>query len=436
MGKKFELFGVEAERVKLLSVKDNVRVRKYNHLQGLVNEIANMVSERDGKISGGVYSKKWLEASWLFCNIVDYAVAYKSKYVLKGLNPRSWNSGGTEATLSEFKHVLDVLSEGGWVKVYRGGITSVDIYGFKFMRSVIEIDKGLISRVEGLRFHASNKTQRRVDLEKAFAREEDTKKEIKLIKTMKVEMYNNISKKYNEFLSGFDLKYDGELVPIQQYRPIFIEDDTKGGRWYNVSGGVQTLPRSLRGGLTIDGEKLSEVDYKEMHPRMLMQELYNDGNKDVAKLVKSGVRFNPYAMHSLEGTNLKEEDARVAAKLALLICLNAKDRRSAVFAVRKKYREEGLCRTISVPNVVSRVVESNLIIKDFLFSGEGVYLQNRDSYIMATILNTCVNRGIPVLPYHDGVLVKDSDKGEVKKIFEDSWEKSYRSKVFCEVEVS
>lgn len=438
MGKRAQLSKEEVAKVRLFGVKDFVEAKKYNHLQGVVVGVANMVAEYDGKITGGSYSKRWMEASWLLCNIADYAVAYKSKYVLKGLNPRSWCGGGTKATLSEFLHVLEVLESAGIVKVYRGGIECVDIFGYRFIRSVIEFDKKFLDEVKEKRKYASNKTRTRRELEKSIARDSENKEEIRLINSAKIEMYNNISDKFNDFMSGVDILHEGDTLPIQQYRPIFIDNEDKGGRWYNINGGVQTLHKSLRGGLSMNGEKLVEVDFKAMHPNMLLQEMYNKDRKKVGRWMKDNPYYNPYTLNSVSkvgAEHLTECELREAVKVALLICLNADSRRSATMALNKKLREMGGYEGVKVPELINRVLDSNIIIKEFMFTGEGVYLQNRDSLIMANILKDSVKSGIPILPLHDGALVRESDAGKVVEIFKKSWYNSYRDTTFCKVEV-
>jgi len=56
-------------------------------------------------------------------------------------------------------------------------------------------------------------------------------------------------------------------------------------------------------------------------------------------------------------------------------------------------------------------------IKEYFYSGKGLSLQNKEAEVMRKIMKVCVKEGIPILPCHDGCLVKISDAKTVKGIF-------------------
>ena len=56
------------------------------------------------------------------------------------------------------------------------------------------------------------------------------------------------------------------------------------------------------------------------------------------------------------------------------------------------------------------VIEShNELIKEYIFSDQGVVLQNIDSSVMTHILNILIDKNVVALLYHDSAIVKKSE---------------------------
>jgi len=163
-------------------------------------------------------------------------------------------------------------------------------------------------------------------------------------------------------------------------------DFDKGGRCYG--GFYQGIPGFVRNRIFINGNETVEYDYSGLHIRMLYHEL--------------GLEFTgkPY----LVGDNsLRDEYKKVA-----LISINAK-RQGAHVAVRDALRNEGFDIAEDLGAVQSMMKDfqsRHAPIKEFLFSGVGIDLQNKDSKIMDAILTELHERGITGLPIHDSVIVE------------------------------
>ena len=78
---------------------------------------------------------------------------------------------------------------------------------------------------------------------------------------------------YNELLENTNISVRGVTLPIQQYKRVFTEGILRGGRWYNVAGGVQTMPKEDRPFIKINGESIVELDLKALHPSVLYDRL-------------------------------------------------------------------------------------------------------------------------------------------------------------------
>ena len=76
----------------------------------------------------------------------------------------------------------------------------------------------------------------------------------------------------------------------------------------------------------------------------------------------------------------------------------------------------------AVIQMIDEFKEHHAPIKEFLFSGVGVALQNKDSNIMEEILMELHRRGILGLPIHDSVIVE----AQHEELLKDLMMKAYR----------
>ena len=173
-------------------------------------------------------------------------------------------------------------------------------------------------------------------------------------------------------------------------------DFDKGGRGYG--GFYQGIPDSVRKRILINGNETVEYDYSGLHIRMLYHQL--------------GLEFtgDPY----LVGDNsLRDEYKKVA-----LISINAK-RQGAHVAVRDALKDEGFAIADDLDAVQGMMKDfqvRHVPIKEFLFSGVGIDLQNKDSKIMDAILTELHERGITGLPIHDSVIVEKEHADLLEKL--------------------
>ncbi len=94
-----------------------------------------------------------------------------------------------------------------------------------------------------------------------------------------------------------------------------------GGRMYGHW--VQSLPKSLRADLILDGEPTFELDYGQTHPRMLAAEM--------------GINLGAGDIYAIDGW------PRQQIKIATNIAINAKTYDSAIRAITREIGGRGAC---------------------------------------------------------------------------------------------
>ena len=116
-----------------------------------------------------------------------------------------------------------------------------------------------------------------------------------------------------------------------------------------------------------------------------------------------GMQFN-------EAPYIYYDSRKAPYKQAILTLLNATTRRIALESLRHQ-----------VPNydwqsVIRRIISYHRPIKQFLGSGIGLKLQNKDGRMAIDILTHFVKKGIAVLPVHDSFIIAAGFGNELKKV--------------------
>lgn len=228
--------------------------------------------------------------------------------------------------------------------------------------------------------------------------------------------------KYNELLANTRISVSGVELPVQQYSRIFSDNTSRGGRYYNSSGGVQTMPSLLRKRITINGESTAELDFKALHPNIL----YEYAEKEL------GVQIPMEDPYAIDCSDLFEVDCyivkdghnplRSLIKQVVLRGLNAKNLESVIPTLTNNWYEEcareedgeyyGLIlktkdNKFPAKALCQRVAEKHSVIKDAFFSDVGLLLQKVDSDIMTIVLQKFTDIGVCALSEHDSVIVPD-----------------------------
>lgn len=246
--------------------------------------------------------------------------------------------------------------------------------------------------------------------------------------------------------------YIGDIPVLEIYlRRIWKKDIYTCGRLFD-DGTIQTKPKYVRSSIVIEGEKTVSLDFKSLHPR--------------CAYLKEGIKladdFDPYPSidfiklnHKLINKFKKFYDidkydpVRNLTKIALLCLINAKDFNAAVGAVSRKLQKDkakggtifedsmkfvGFVDKIPVKEVLLAVIEHNKPISNWLGNDKGKYLQNIDSSIIIDCIDNLNKLDIAVLPVHDSLTCKVSEKDIVYKQMQASYEAVLLSKDNCVIE--
>jgi hypothetical protein len=178
----------------------------------------------------------------------------------------------------------------------------------------------------------------------------------------------------------------------------------KGGRFYD--GWWENLPSKYRGYITINGEPTIEVDYSELHPRMM----YLD----------NGLPIPDGDMYDI-GLNYANDEEKDAKRSIIKICLNALlNDESGGYQLEKDQRE---ILGMSTKDLKEKLFKKHPIMKSLLKKGIGMSYQFRDSQIAEKIMLRLMDKGIVCLPVHDSFIcsyIKDKAEeliNEMKAVY-------------------
>lgn len=211
------------------------------------------------------------------------------------------------------------------------------------------------------------------------------------------------------------LKSDGfvQLTDKHAFRPFNNSDLWAGGR---ICGGVwQQAESQYRKTIKIDGEAVTELDYKANHPSMLY-----------ALLTSIPAPEDCYALPGYE---------RGALKLAIMRMINNPSREKAIRSIRRGIQVENVKRakkgkpllsTMSIPEIdvmVSKLEELHKpIVAAGFYDGKMTYtLQNLEGEIATEILVNLMRQGICCLAVHDSFIVQRQHQGILAKMMVESY---------------
>ncbi|WP_146145179.1 hypothetical protein [Photobacterium aquimaris] len=233
-----------------------------------------------------------------------------------------------------------------------------------------------------------------------------------------VRNHNKLWLNHTATLNGF------ELSPFA--KRIFNKDLEHGGRFYCP---FQNMPSSDRDNILIDGEKTVELDFKAIHINIL----YSLANKQL--------KGDPYLVDGIERKVMKSLMLRLVNSESIsgfkaIITKSGNPKNKAIYAQYCRdlllYDQEktlaneyvkprnpfpfenyipGIPDDVTGDDVYKIITDKHHVIAH-MFGADllGTRLQNIDSNIMAEILMNLAKQGIPALPVHDSVIVKESDQ--------------------------
>jgi len=368
--------------------------------------------------------------------------------------PRDRNlylNNSQDISYSKIISLLDKMEEKGFIHLYIGG---VKVYGFdkvpeEFSMSITEVTDKFMALFTDVNLKTVS-TENKIQVE---IKERKTKK---LMSTQGVKGVTAIRESVSQFNTALiesRISLKGVNLPDQSYKRVFIENLTTGGRWYNSVGGIQTMDKTLRPFLQIDGEDLVELDFSAIHPNMLYEQLGVGLEKGFdpygVDLWEEYVDSEAVEQFKLKHGIVKYDPSRNLVKMAVMIGLNCKDLKQARQALSQHFGRDtskwgkpsehkskyfGMYE-VDFMSVLLRVQSHNQLISDKFFRDVGVELQYLDSEILDNVICDTLAIDEILLPWHDGLMVKKTIADQVKGFMFKAWLKQFGSINFCKVDI-
>ncbi|WP_202799739.1 hypothetical protein, partial [Sinorhizobium fredii] len=222
-----------------------------------------------------------------------------------------------------------------------------------------------------------------------------------------------IVRKVNEVLASAEIVLDAEGVvadgpwlrkgdyvmypALKSLYRVFNGGWRLGGRFYG--GWWQGVKSEDRKFFLLDGEKTKEVDYSQIHPRIIYAEAGIDLVGDA---------------YDIPGYD------RNLCKAAFNILVNAACYLSALGALTRDMNGDRRGAEALIEAIKARHSD----VAKYFHSSAGVRLQGLDSRMAEIVLTEMtVKRGIPVLPVHDSFIVPESHRETLVRLMKDAFEK-------------
>lgn len=433
-----ELREDEATWVNALTTHFNIKYNKSRWYEGAVSHLL--------RLYGCKYEKE------VRCLVTNSVRAVKHRAIgLKIPRSKRYFTGNPQGVSNtRMMRLLDNMEEDGWVDLYIGGVkTWVNGSPDQVDQSVTTLKDKFILLLRGVDM---GKVLCKNAVEEVELNERGTKKALSTQGMKGVKELRKTVLEFNSALVESRISLKGITLPNQHYKRVFIDNLETGGRWYNSTGGIQTMDRTLRPFLRIDGEELVELDYSSIHASILYEQLSGEVPESFEPYGVDlfDTYFDAVAVEHFKKThglpNYRPD--RNLIKMMVMIGLNAKNKGGSVRAIsqkvgqdRKKWGkpEEHKCEFFGLVGedyneIYDKILEHNHLIADKFFSDQGVHLQKIDSDILESIICDLLAQGEICLPWHDGLMVKKRHSDLVKESMYRAWYKKLGSVKFCKVE--
>lgn len=350
---------------------------------------------------------------------------FSERFVINGQKSKS-----TPIDYQSFKLFLKVLEECGCV-VDVGGFCGYNDYGeTKFKQSVLVLSDYIYENLFTLLQDVEIPTIENV----LILRDENKKPKTFTSNATTQQMLKGL-RMYNKTLADFDIRNEkGEKLFVNARR-IFNDSFDKGGRFYNDQAVVQSLSSEERSKLTINGSKVTELDFVALHPTILATEagyIFPEG-------------FDPY---DIEMKGYETKTLRKLAKMAMLIRLNCNSDSSYKLAmnhwignnldIKQLYQENKIPKIyIEVDELLYAIIDKNPYLYETFISEAivGLRLQGVDSAIADSVLNYFTQRSVACISIHDSFIVPVDYQEELKQTMHFAFKERLGTDVNCKVDI-
>jgi len=407
----------------------------------------HLVESYTALIGGRCYNA----VQWFFTN-VSRALRTNHGAMKVRLKAEYWTGNVCGIGARKVKDVLEWFEYNDYIKIYLG---SKDYRAeWKSYPTVVKFNDKLLDLfdINSVRLHVPEEK-----LESTIVlKDRETKEEISLEKTELVEQMEREVGKYNDSFRDVLIEFNGEKVPLLEYKRSFSGDLFKGGRLFAHGGSIQLLPEKFRlKYLTLDKEPVCEIDYKAIHACILYENVAQEDHR-VYELAKSG--FDPYAAdrsclklnekivakHMVDHGLKSYDPIRNLFKISMMMAINCKDQNAARQSINHEiYKDRKLdacdrryvgIEDPNVADVLEVLCEHNYVIQEYFYKDHGIVLQNVDSQIALRVIDYLIQEGHTCLAYHDSFAVKQSVAPFLEYAMKAAWKDVLGENKFCYVE--
>ena len=182
---------------------------------------------------------------------------------------------------------------------------------------------------------------------------------------------------------------------------------SKGGRLYG--GWWLQIPKAMRQDIYINDQPTVEVDYKALHPNLLM-------NDPV---------YDPYDLEELVNPDLIDNltEQRDVVKQLILMAINADSAKKAFQAFRndqKKGDPHKKLKDRDLTAYLDAFTDKFPELKEALNTGKALELMNTDSVIANMVTDYFTKQDIPVLCIHDSFIIQYDKEAELRRVLHDA----------------
>lgn len=367
---------------------------------------------------------------WLFITACAKALKYGNSGSQLSLRSQDYTDASKKAKKVSYRKtlkVINIMEEQGFITMYKGFF---DANTDTSIKSCFIIKEALLELFEGVNVEKFGTKRDPMDM--VEIRDSATKEQItELSKLRGVKNARDLVMRFNNNLQKHDIRIKGRKA-VTVFKRIYANDLKGAGRWYSFNG-FQTASKLLRPFITINGQKCTEIDFAQIHPRILY----------TLEGISKPMQFEPYSV--IKGVVSGESKyTRRFLKMALMCLLYAKSEKSAMSALRKKLEDDQkkepelqVYKTVKVgmggyKRIFIELRKTNSEIEHWFYKKDlWTLLQHYDSSILAEILERGIGDNIPMLPWHDSVVVSVDDRDYLIDTMRYAWEKIMGTKINC-----
>lgn len=250
---------------------------------------------------------------------------------------------------------------------------------------------------------------------------------------------------FNKLLEDTEVDVDWIVRQDLVFKRVFESDLNGAGRWYSV-GDFQSLSKSEREKIHIKKKNVCSVDYTATHPNIIRTLLQ----------IPTPVDHDPYTI-DVSFPCCKDE-LRSLCKVGLMCILYNRSKGKATQALASKLTQDKFVTLVSgakIPReikdqkypsitntkgvareVIDKLTQLNNDLEPMFFVDKlWALLQGYDAKIAQCIIDHFTNKGILVLPWHDGFVIDSDYQDELCQVMKDSWINILGDDTHCKMKV-